>query len=168
MQELEFLTFRPELAPYFEAINKQWIVDMFTLEAADRETLEHPQERIIDTGGQIWFAKHAERGILGCCAVMPKGEGAFELTKMGVLPESRGLKVGEKLLQHVLKQVQAMPVDRLFLLTNKDCEAAIHLYERNGFVHDQGVMDTYGGSYGRCDVAMKFQSIWSEEAPGTN
>ncbi len=162
MQELEFLTFRPELAKHFESINKQWIDDMFALEPTDRKTLEHPQEHVIDRGGQIWFARHGEKGILGCCAVMPKGEGAFELTKMGVQEESRGLKVGEKLLQHVLAEVEHMPVQRLFLLTSKKCEAAIHLYERNGFEHDQEVMDSYGASYGRCDVAMKYPAIWSD------
>jgi N-acetylglutamate synthase-like GNAT family acetyltransferase len=160
LKNLEFLTFQPELAEDFESINKQWIRAMFTLEAADLLCLEQPQEQIIDRGGQIWFARNQGLGVLGCCAVMPKGAGAFELTKMGVLEGTRGLKVGERLLKHVLQQAESMPIERLFLLTSKKCEAAIHLYEKHGFVHDQGVMDTYGDSYERCDVAMKFPRIW--------
>ncbi len=48
-----------------------------------------------------------------------------------------------------------MPVDTLFLLTGGKCRAAIHLYERAGFVHDAEVMDAYGVTYARCDVAMR-------------
>ena len=44
----------------------------------------------------------------------------------------------------------------LFLLTNKDCEAAIHLYEKNGFTHCADIMDKYGSAYERCNVAMRY------------
>jgi ribosomal protein S18 acetylase RimI-like enzyme len=41
-------------------------------------------------------------------------------------------------------------------LTNKRCAAAVHLYEKAGFVHDAEVMDTYGRRYERSDVAMRY------------
>lgn len=159
-RELEFVTFEPALAPHFKRINGEWIEEMFSLEEADRAVLEQPQAKIIDRGGQIWFARHASLGIVGCCAVMPKGEGAFELTKMGVLKQTRGLKLGERLLQHVLRGASEMPIERLFLLTSKHCEAAIHLYLKNGFEHDAGVLETYGCAYERCDVGMRYPPIW--------
>lgn len=159
-EALQFLTFQPELAPHFKSINEEWIGEMFELEEADASILDHPQEQVIERGGQIWFAKHASLGVLGCCAITPQGDGAFELTKMGVRREARGLKVGERLLQHVLQAASKMPIERLFLLTNKRCEAAIHLYLRNGFVHDLCTMQAHGASYERCDVAMKYPAIW--------
>ncbi|WP_338520185.1 GNAT family N-acetyltransferase [Alteromonas gracilis] len=63
---------------------------------------------------------------------MKKGDGIFELTKMGVVSSARGLKVGEALLKQVIEQAPLIAHNTLFLLTNKKCEAAIHLYDKNG------------------------------------
>ncbi len=154
---IEMLEYSPQLAPHFETINKQWITQMFVLEDVDKQVLENPQQYIIDKGGKIWFAKHPDLGIIGACALLNKGNGQFELTKMGVLDAARGLKVGEQLLQHVLAQTKLMSITLLFLLTNAKCEAAIHLYEKNGFVHDKSIMAKFGRSYQRCDVAMLYK-----------
>ncbi|WP_438865290.1 GNAT family N-acetyltransferase [Neptunicella sp.] len=158
--EIEFLAYDNSLAADFKTINEQWIRAMFVLEPSDQLSLNQPQQQIIDRGGQIYFANHPQLGVVGCCALMPKEDGAFELTKMGVLDSARGLKVGELLLQYVLQQARLLPIKRLFLLTNKKCQAAIHLYEKNGFIHDKQVMEQYGSSYQRCNVAMKYPPIW--------
>ncbi|MFT6898679.1 MAG: N-acetylglutamate synthase-like GNAT family acetyltransferase [Paraglaciecola sp.] len=108
MQQNTQLTFSPftsELAPYFKQINRQWIEQMFTLEALDEAMLNFPQKHIIDTGGDIWFAQHPTLGIIGTCALMQREPGQYEFTNMGVLTCARDLKVGEKLLQHVLQQI---------------------------------------------------------------
>lgn len=154
---ITFLPFEASLAPFFDSINSQWIEKMFVLEDIDKQVLRFPQQNIIDKGGKIWFAKHASLGIVGTCALLNKNNGAFELTKMGVLEDARGLKVGEKLLQYVITQCTQIPVECLFLLTNAKCEAAIHLYEKNGFKHDTHIMETFGKSYQRCNVAMRWQ-----------
>ncbi len=148
--------YQPQYAPFFEFINSQWINDMFVLEDIDKKVLQQPQEYIIDKGGFIFFAEHQTLGIVGTCALMNKGNGAFELTKMGVLESARGLKIGEQLLNHVIKQAKYRQVKNLFLLTNAKCEAAIHLYEKNGFVHDTKIMEEFGACYERCDVAMRY------------
>lgn len=160
--EVSFIPFKPELAHYFETINKQWIDDMFVLEDIDKQVLEEPQRYIIENGGKIWFAKHHDLGIVGTCALLKKDNDSYELTKMGVLPSARGLKVGELLLQHVIEQAKQLSISCLYLLTNNICEAAIHLYEKNGFVHDSEIMQTYGGLYQRCDVAMRYplENLW--------
>lgn len=154
--DITFLDYRPDLAHHFEAINKQWIEEMFVLEDIDAAVLEDPQTHIINEGGKIWFAEHPSLGIVGACALLNKGDNNYELTKMGVAKGSRGLKVGELLLQHVIHQAQALELKTLFLLTNSKCEAAIHLYEKNGFVHSKAIMQLYGKSYERCNVAMRY------------
>ncbi|WJG09232.1 bifunctional helix-turn-helix transcriptional regulator/GNAT family N-acetyltransferase [Aliiglaciecola sp. LCG003] len=153
---ISIVDYTPQRAAFFESINTQWIEAMFVLEEVDKQVLRDPQKFIIDPGGKIWFAQHPEFGIVGACALLSKGEGAYELTKMGVLENARGLKVGEILLQYVIQQANNLPLDCLFLLTNKKCEAAIHLYEKNGFVHDADIMAKYGASYQRCNVAMRW------------
>ena len=154
---LNHLDYTPELAPHFDRINREWITKMFHLESIDEAVIGYPQRSIIDKGGYIWFAEHPDFGIVGTCALMKKGEGVFELTKMGVVSEARGLKVGEGLLQHVLNHAPAIAFNTLFLLTNKKCEAAIHLYEKNGFVHCEEIMQKFGCAYERCDVAMHYK-----------
>lgn len=147
----------PALASAFHDINVEWISAMFALEENDTTLLGNPQEQIIDKGGDILFVEARGLGIVGASALMPsKDAGVFELTKMGVLARARGLKAGEFLLAAVLERARGMGVETLFLLTNKKCEAAVHLYEKLGFVHDPGTMATYGARYARCDVAMVF------------
>lgn len=154
--DIDMFDYSEQFAPYFEHINKEWINEMFVLEDIDRQVLENPKALIIDKGGDIFFAKHKTHGIVGTCALLNKGSGNYELTKMGVSNHARYLKVGEQLLKYVIKQAHHKQLNTLFLLTNKKCEAAIHLYEKSGFVHDRAIMQKYGASYERCDVAMKY------------
>jgi N-acetylglutamate synthase-like GNAT family acetyltransferase len=152
---MKIIEFSEPLAPYFESINRQWIEKMFTLEPVDKYVIENPYEAIIKPGGAIWFAESEQYGICGTCAVMKKKH-AYELTKMGVDENARGEKVGEHLLKHVIQETEKRNFRPLYLLTNKHCEAAIHLYLKNGFVHDNQIMESFGGDYQRCDVAMRY------------
>jgi ribosomal protein S18 acetylase RimI-like enzyme len=75
-----------------------------------------------------------------------------------VSKSARGRKVGEFLLAAALERARQMGVaDRLYLLTNTQCAAAIHLYEKLGFEHDAEIMRLFGSRYARCDVAMRFR-----------
>jgi ribosomal protein S18 acetylase RimI-like enzyme len=153
---IEILVNAPELLSHFKAINEEWISEMFSLEKTDREVLENAQTLILDRGGKILYARHPSLGVVGTCALLKKEEGAFELTKMGVLKTARGLKVGEQLLLAVITLAKEMQIANLFLLTNHRCEAAIHLYRKNGFKDDAEIMRRYGPLYQRCDVAMRY------------
>jgi len=146
-----------ELAGAFRDINVEWIESMYRLEPADLEVLEHPRERIIDGGGAILFVQAEGAGIIGTCALRKTGERAFELTKMGVLEAARGLKAGEFLLQAAIARAQAMGAELLYLLSNRKSAAAVHLYEKLGFVHDAEIMQTFGARYKRCNVAMRYR-----------
>jgi len=145
------------LAPYFHDINAEWIEAMFAMEQADRDVLDHPRARIVDPGGDILFIEADGLGIIGTCALRKTGERQFELTKMGVRASARGLKAGEFLLRATLRRADELGADYLYLLTNSDCAAAIHLYEKLGFVHDAEVMRDFGARYARCNVAMRYR-----------
>jgi N-acetylglutamate synthase-like GNAT family acetyltransferase len=154
---LTIIEYDDSLAQDFYTINAQWIETMFVLEATDIDVLTHPRETIIDKGGVILFVRSAEHGIAGTCALKKTSEGCFELTKMGVRENVRGMKAGEFLLAAILERARSMQIEKLYLLTSKKCEAAIHLYEKYGFEHSEEIMRDYGQSYRRCDVAMKFR-----------
>jgi len=153
---LELIPYSPDLAHYFSKINEEWITEMFVLEDSERAVLENPQKEIIDRGGYIFFVKAEPHGIVGTGALRKTGPGEYELTKMGVLKSARGLKAGEFILQALIAKAKDLRASYLYLLTNKKCEAAIHLYEKNGFSHDEETMDRFGRKYERANVAMRY------------
>jgi N-acetylglutamate synthase-like GNAT family acetyltransferase len=75
---------------------------------------------------------------------------------MGVLDSARGRKAGEFLLDAMIARARAIKIKKLYLLTNSKCAAAVHLYEKAGFVHDATIMADNGARYERCNVAMSF------------
>lgn len=149
--------FDDELAPHFHDINAEWISTMFKLEQTDRDVLLAPRAKIVDAGGVILFVEARGLGIVGTCALQKTGEHSVELTKMGVRASARGLKAGEFLLAAVIERATAMGADPLYLLSNRRCAAAVHLYEKLGFQHDAEIMARYGARYERCDVAMRYR-----------
>ena len=157
--KMQVRDFSDELAATFYRINAEWIEDMFALEENDITLLSNPRALILDKGGAVLFAQTPDLGVVGTCAIMKMKDGWFELTKMGVASSARGRKVGEFLLAAALERARQMGVaDRLYLLTNTKCAAAIHLYEKLGFEHDPEIMRLFGGRYERCDVAMSFRA----------
>lgn len=156
--EMRVRDFSDDLAQAFHDINAEWISRMFVLEENDIRLLEDPRGLIVDKGGAVLFAETPDLGVVGTCAVMKMKDGWFELTKMGVLEAARGRKVGEFLLAATIERAKAMGVaDRLYLLTNRKCGPAIHLYEKLGFQHDAEIMALFGSRYERCDVAMRYR-----------
>lgn len=154
---LRIVEFRDDLASAFHDINAEWIESMFAMEDVDRHVLENPLETIIEPGGAILFAELEGQGIVGAGALRWSEPGQLELTKMGVKSGLRGLKAGEFLLHALIERAAIMKPDRLFLLTNTRCEAAIHLYEKSGFEHDAELLAAARHHYDRCDVAMTYR-----------
>jgi N-acetylglutamate synthase-like GNAT family acetyltransferase len=123
-----------EDATAFRTLNEEWITKHFALEAKDRETLGDPENTILRKGGQI-FMVHAEGEAVGCVALIPMGEGVYELSKMTVSPRLRGQGIGRALLKYAIEQARAMGARSLFLGSNSKLPAAVHLYESMGFQH---------------------------------
>jgi GNAT superfamily N-acetyltransferase len=148
--------FTDDLAVHFRDINAEWINAMFRLEATDRDVLENPRARIIEPGGAILFVEASGLGIVGTCALQKTGATGYELTKMGVRESARGMKAGEFLLAAVIERAKSLGAEPLYLLTNRKCGPAVHLYEKLGFEHDVDIMARYGARYERCDIAMRY------------
>jgi ribosomal protein S18 acetylase RimI-like enzyme len=95
--------------------------------AATTPTAEQLAKRM--TEGPIWVAE--ENGMLhGTVSAVSRGEDLY-IRGMAVLPESRGLGVGQLLLATVERFAQSHK--RLTLSTTPFLINAIRLYERSGF-----------------------------------
>jgi putative acetyltransferase len=118
----------------FRTLNEEWITRYFTLEKMDRETLGDPENKILRKGGQIFMVYLGHQAV-GCVALIPLGQGVYELSKMAVSPELRGLGIGRRLLQHTITQAKLIGAKSLFLGSNAKLANAVHLYESVGFRH---------------------------------
>lgn len=135
LPQIEIRPLQPgEDATAFRTLNEEWIIRYFTLEKMDRETLGDPEGKILRKGGHIFMA-YIGRQAVGCVALIPIGGGVYELSKMAVSPEMRGLGIGRKLLQHAVTEAQRFGAKSLFLGSNDRLENAVHLYESVGFRH---------------------------------
>ncbi len=121
-------------ATAFRTLNEEWITRYFTLEARDLETLNNPVHSILRKGGHIFMA-YAGSEAVGCVALVPLGDGVYELSKMAVSPHLRGRGLGRRLLQHAIAQAREIGARSLFLGSNTRLRDAIHLYESVGFRH---------------------------------
>ena len=132
---IEIRRLRPgDDATAFRTLNEEWITRYFTLEAKDVETLGDPENSILRKGGHI-FMVYADAKPVGCVALMPMGNGVYELSKMAVSPHLRGQGIGRRLLHHAIAQAKLIGAKSLFLGSNAKLASAVHLYESVGFRH---------------------------------
>lgn len=145
----------PEDAAAFARLNEEWITTYFTLEAKDRDTLADPFGRYVATGGDVLLARHGDE-VLGCVALEPEADGAFELSKMAVSPAAQGQGLGRRLLEAAIARARELGATALFLGSNRRLGPAVHLYESVGFAHvpreDIGPMP-----YDRANVFMRLE-----------
>jgi putative acetyltransferase len=118
----------------FRTLNEEWISRYFVLEPKDIETLSDPENTILRKGGRVFLADFAGETV-GCVALIPMGDGVYELSKMAVSPEMRGRGVGRAVLEYAIGQARALGALKLFLGSNSVLKNAVHLYESVGFRH---------------------------------
>lgn len=149
--DLPIVPFRPEFAPAFAALNREWIERLFRLEAADLQLLEHPREAIVDLGGEVFFAVDGPR-VAGTVAMILHPSATFELGKMAVDPAYQGRGLGEALGRAAIAFARGAGGARITLETNSSLANAIRLYERLGFRH---AARSAPSEYARADVYME-------------
>ncbi|HEV1284103.1 MAG TPA: GNAT family N-acetyltransferase [Bryobacteraceae bacterium] len=134
LSPVEFRHFAPGDETAFRELNHAWIARHFEVEEKDLEVLNDPVTYILRPGGALLMA--VEDGVaIGTCALLPMGDGAFEVAKMTVSETHRGLGLGKQLLAHVIEYARGTGAKRLYLETNRKLETAIHVYESLGFRH---------------------------------
>lgn len=150
-KEVQVVEFDEKFAKDFADLNYEWIKDYFAIEEHDREMLDNPLEFIINRGGQIFIALVDEKAV-GTVALINEGETGFELAKMAVTANSRGLKIGDKLMSACLEYAKKVGKERVFLLSNRKLIPAITLYKKFGF---QEIPLDPNNLYQRTDIQME-------------
>ena len=146
------IPYRPELAQHFYELNVEWLKTFFYVEPYDEEVLSKPEKYIINKGGHIFFAKRNNE-IVGTVALMPlTNSNDFELTKMGVSPEFRGLHIGQELMQFCIDFAKENKIPKLIIYSNTTLENAIHIYKKYGFKEIPVEPDV---AYERCNIKLE-------------
>jgi GNAT superfamily N-acetyltransferase len=129
--DVSIVSFKEEYAQTFHDLNVEWLKTYFYVEEHDTEVLQNPKKYIIDNGGYIFFAL-LNGNVVGTVALMNEAEG-FELSKMAVNPQFRGLKIGQRLMQHCIDFAIDKDWNELLLYSNRILENAIYVYKKYGF-----------------------------------
>ena len=148
---VEVVTYRDELRPHFERLNRAWIERYFRVEGPDLALFSDPRGGIIEPGGEIFFVVD-EAGVQGTCAVLPHGPDTYELAKMAVDDGARGRGYGDLLMEAAIAFARAAGAERLMLVTNSRLEPALRLYRKHGFV-DVPIGPSSG--YDRADTQLE-------------
>lgn len=149
---LNITNYKEAYASAFQDLNIEWLESYFYVEDYDREVLSRPRKHIIDAGGHIFFAIENDL-VLGTVALLKRDHGAFELTKMAVLPNQRGKKIGQRLMQHCIDFAKQEQFQRLFLYSHTKLENAIYIYRKYGF---EEVALEQPNPYKRSDIKMEY------------
>lgn len=130
--DIRIVHFRPEFKNAFYQLNSQWLNEYYFVTKEDETLLKNP-EAIIEKGGEVFFALLNDK-VVGTCAILPDTDQVYELIKMGVDPEVQGKGIGSRLMMKCLQFAKENKASHVVLETAVPLKAAIHLYEKFGFV----------------------------------
>ena len=129
---LKIISFEEIYSKAFYQLNIEWLETFFYVENFDREVLSNPIKYIIEKGGYIFFLLENTK-VIGTVALMKKKEKVYELTKMAIIPEKRGNKMGQYLMEYCIDFAKNKKLNKLILYSNTLLKNAIHIYIKKGF-----------------------------------
>jgi DNA-binding MarR family transcriptional regulator/GNAT superfamily N-acetyltransferase len=154
LPEVKIEAYRPKYRNAFRELNEAWITKHFKMEKPDHDALDHPKEYILERGGFIFVATIAGKAV-GVCALITRNDPTYpyELAKMAVSTDFRGMNIGFLLGQAVIEKARELKVKRLFLESNTVLKPAIGLYQKLGFKEIKGPATPYR----RCNIQMELK-----------
>lgn len=155
---MRIVKYTPKYQKHFEKLNRAWIEQYFEMEPLDEALLLHPEETILNKGGQIYFVEHQDQ-IIGTVALVFVEKGIYEMAKMAVDERFQGLGAGKLLCQTAIDAAKALGADKLILFTNSKLKTATALYHQFGF------KDVFPAEqeYSRADTKMEL--LFTSEIP---
>ncbi|KAJ5388971.1 uncharacterized protein N7496_000039 [Penicillium cataractarum] len=92
--------------------------------------------------------------VVGCVGLRRNNEHWCEMKRLYVQPETRGLRLGDRLVEAILAEAKALGYRGIRLDTLPDMLAAQRLYRRHGFVEIEPYYDTplKGTIFMGCDL----------------
>lgn len=149
---MQIKTFEPKYKADFIAMNKAWINEMFEIEPADLAELENIEQAVAQ-GGQVFFAVNENDEVMACCMLAPLPNDEWEIQKFAAKTAFKGTGAGKACLQAALDYAVAQRIEKLVIVSNRKCEAAVHLYRKFGF--QEVPVDKEKFPFERADIAFE-------------
>ena len=130
---IEIIPFTEDKKEYIKLLNYEWLQKYFTVEPNDVIQLSDPVKEITDKDGLIFYASYNNE-IVGTYSLMKVTDKEYELAKMAVTENCKGLGMGKLMLEHSIEEALKLRAKTISLYSNTKLEAAIHLYRKYGFV----------------------------------
>lgn len=92
--------------------------------------------------GELLLARATDGEILGCVGLRAFTDDACEMKRLYVLPQARGMGVGEALVSAIITCATEAGYRRMLLDTLPEMKGAIRLYEKADFVPITAYYDT--------------------------
>ncbi|NNE99958.1 MAG: bifunctional helix-turn-helix transcriptional regulator/GNAT family N-acetyltransferase [Pyrinomonadaceae bacterium] len=150
---VKIVEFEPEYARDFADLNYEWIEEMYEIEEHDREQLENP-DLIINAGGQILLALIGRQAVGTVALIQMEEPGSFELAKMAVTRDFRGLQIGKKLMVASIEYSKRVGKKRIILESNRKQIPAVKMYRDFGFIE---IEQDPNSEFQRADIRMKLE-----------
>jgi putative acetyltransferase len=80
-----------------------------------------------------FFVARSNGNAIGCCAMVPAGDGTAEIKRMFVAAQARGLRLGRQLLEQLERHARACGLQALRLETGIHQPEALGLYRSSGY-----------------------------------
>jgi putative acetyltransferase len=112
---------------YALELNADLCFQSFDAELAD------PLKKYGAPKGALFIAYYNNK-VAGCIALQPLLDGSCEMKRLYVKPDFRQHKIGDALVQQLLKTATKLGYQKMKLDTLERLQAAINLYKKHGFV----------------------------------
>jgi len=132
MKEVEIIEYTNKYHDDFKNLNYKWLKNHDLLEPLDEIILNNPEEKILDKGGHIFLARY-DNNIVGTACLIYHNKETFEIAKVAVSSEYRGLGIGSKLVEKCIEVAKKDHASRVILYSNSKLRAALGLYKKFGF-----------------------------------
>lgn len=132
---ITIIPFEQKYAEAFKQANLLWLDEYGLTESHDLMMLNDPEGMILKDGGYIFLAVNENGKLAGTAALIKENAGDFELVKMTVVPEFRGLGISHQLIDVCINQARNNNAKKIHLFSNHKLDTAIRLYEQKGFKH---------------------------------
>lgn len=115
-EEVQIVDYLPEHKQRFKEINVQWITRSYIMEEEDIKTVEDPEGYILKDGGKIYIALYKGYPV-GTCAYLNLGDSVYEMIKMAVDENYRGLKIGKTIGEVSVQKIKELKPKKIILFS---------------------------------------------------
>ena len=149
---MKLVSYNPKYKNEFIEMNKYWISSMFVMETEDEHELDNI-EPYIENGGQIFFALDDNNSVMACCMIAPRDDGNWEIMKFAAKGMYTGTGAGSACLKACIDYAREQGVERIIIVSNRECVQAVHLYRKFGFIEIP--VDKEKFPFERADIAFE-------------